>query len=193
VRDLVASLHRRLSAKAGRREVLGLEIAMHDPACVGFTEGLASLEEQIARFVDRQRAALSEDLRGGGTTKVLHHDERRAVRKRAHLEDADDVLALDGGRGAGLAEEARDRASRTALCGARNLIATGRPSEVSTAPRTTPMPPVPTTPSIRYLPQTTSPGRGSSAPHDSGLLRDDVSIAGMERNKRCLARNSAFS
>ena len=54
--------------------------------------------------------------------------------------------------------------SRDALWGARNLIATERPSDVSTAPMTTPMPPAPTTESMRYFPQTVSPGRGSPPP-----------------------------
>ncbi len=50
---------------------------------------------------------------------------------------------------------------RSAFCGARNLIATLRPREVSSAPSTTPIPPRPMMASTRYFPSSTSPGCGS--------------------------------
>lgn len=51
--------------------------------------------------------------------------------------------------------------SLRALPGARNLMATRRPSDLSSALRTTPIPPWPITDSTRYFPATTSPARGS--------------------------------
>ena len=47
-----------------------------------------------------------------GAVEVLHHHVRRAVVERADVDDADDVLALQGHHGARLAQEAVDGLGR---------------------------------------------------------------------------------
>lgn len=83
---------------------------MNDPAIVRLAERFTRLQEEVARVVDGERASVGEGLREVSPSQVLHHDERRAIRESAHLEDANDVLALDCCRCARLTEEARDSA-----------------------------------------------------------------------------------
>ena len=102
----VEDLHaRRAVGRLGDEEVLRLEVAMDDAELVRLADRLARLEEVVDGLVDRQRAPRAEDLREVAAGEVLHHDVRRAVRERADLEDADDVLALNRCGGAGLADE----------------------------------------------------------------------------------------
>ena len=82
---------------------------MHDPAGVRVAERLARLQEQVARIVERELAALLYDRRQIGAAEVLHHDVRRVVRADADLVDANDVLALDRRRRPRLAAEPRRR------------------------------------------------------------------------------------
>ena len=81
---------------------------MDDASRMRLSESLACLEDEVAGLVDGQRPALREELGEVGPAQMLHHDERGAVRQRADLEDAHDVLALDRRRRSSFPEEAGD-------------------------------------------------------------------------------------
>ena len=81
-----------------------------------------------------QRLALEERHGQEGDAAVL-----------ADLIDGDDVVVLDGGRGPGLAQEALPGRGPGGQAGSMALSATARCSCGSSAWKTTPMPPAPST------------------------------------------------
>ena len=78
---------------------------MHDPPGVRRREPLARLDDDLGRLVEREPPARAELLLQVAPGQVLHDEVRALVRQGAVVEDADDVLALNGHEGAGFALE----------------------------------------------------------------------------------------
>ena len=68
----------------------------------------------------------------------------------------------------------RRRPWSPSMCGCMNLIATRSSSCKCRAATTTPMPPAPSTLSMRYFPATTSPSRTLDSPRETTRLRPDA-------------------
>src|SRR5262249_54707349 len=96
--------------------------------------------------------------------QVLHHDVRGPVGEGPDVEGVGDVLALDGGGGPRLAEEALVGLRDGGRVRAEELER--HPLAEDQVPRrhhhAHPAPPAPRTSSTWYLPPRTSPGRGTS-------------------------------
>ena len=84
---------------------------MNNSKLVGLRESDASLKDELHRLGDGQWTVLREPVGEIAPFEEFHDDVRRAVFKRADIEDASHVLALDLHRRSGLAHEAprRDR------------------------------------------------------------------------------------
>ena len=104
----VEHLHERRAVRALRHEeVRGLEVAMDHALHVRLGQRLHRLEQVVDG--DEHRAARLGARHSAievGAVEELHHDVRRAVQERAHIEDAYRMLALDLARGLRLTLEA---------------------------------------------------------------------------------------
>src|SRR2546425_5615371 len=87
--------------------VVGLDVAVHDPALVRVREGPGDLNEDLADFGRGERAARGEHARERLAAQELH-DEVDDAAALADAVDRDDAGVLELGRGAGLALEALD-------------------------------------------------------------------------------------
>src|SRR2546425_7863188 len=88
-------------------DVVGLDVAVHDPALVRVREGPGDLDEDLADFGRGERAARGEHARERLAAQELH-DEVDDAAALADAVDRDDAGVLELGRGAGLALEALD-------------------------------------------------------------------------------------
>ena len=93
-------------------EVRGLEIPVDDALRVGAREGIACLDRPADDIRERLSTLAIELLGEVDALEMLHDDVRLTRIEAADVEDAADVLALDEGGGASLAEEALDRIRR---------------------------------------------------------------------------------
>ena len=113
LRDLgdaeVEDLDRELAIRpAHAEEVGGLEVPVDDAERVRVRDGLAGLEDEVDRLLDRQEATLLEPRREVESLEVVHHDVGTAVLQLPHVGHAGHVLSLDLGRRPGLLEKAAD-------------------------------------------------------------------------------------
>ncbi len=81
---------------------------MDDPERVRFGDRLARLEDEVDRLQQRKRPALLEQAGNVGPGEVLHDQVGNTVLERPDVEDAGHVLALNGRRRPGFAEESSD-------------------------------------------------------------------------------------
>ena len=102
---------------------------------------VGELEPQVHNLRRRQRPAL-EPLLERLAFQQLHRDERPAL-VLVDVVDGADVRVIQGRGGAGFALEPLQRMRSRAKSSGRNLRATRRPSRVSSALYTTPIPPPP--------------------------------------------------
>ncbi len=102
---------RDLDAAAVHEHVRGLQVAVDDRvvALVGVAEAVQDAVRKFPEALAGDRPVPLDDLGEGGAVHVLHRDVRRAA-LGAGVEDRDDVLAAQGGGGAGFAEEGLLRA-----------------------------------------------------------------------------------
>src|SRR5690348_15389353 len=80
---------------------------MNDPRGVRVRHRLESLQEEVDRFRDLERAALETSLEILALEK-LHHDVGLAAPHRSYVHNAHDVLALQPGDRAGFTKKARE-------------------------------------------------------------------------------------
>jgi hypothetical protein len=92
----------------GEEDVLGLEIAVDDGGAVGLGQAAADLGGDGHRGLAVEEADLGHPLVERVAGEQLEHQEGRPVFEAAGVVDVADVGAVDGGGGAGLAEEALD-------------------------------------------------------------------------------------
>src|SRR6185295_12572976 len=88
-------------------DVVGLEVAVDDPAAVGEARGAQDLDGQVDGAVGVQRRLLLDDRLQRAPLEVLHRDVVGAV-VLAAVVDGDDVLVLQAGGARRLAAEALD-------------------------------------------------------------------------------------
>ncbi len=92
------------SSAGVEQDVGGLDVAMHETACVGRIQGARQLREDTDRF-GRIQAAMSESLVEVSPLDVAHRDVED-VFGRPSLVDRDDVRVVDGSGQLRLAQEA---------------------------------------------------------------------------------------
>jgi hypothetical protein len=109
---------------------------------VRLLEGLGHLPRDGEHVLERERPPL-EPLGEVLPGHQLEDEERLAVRL-VEAVDRGDVRVVEGGEEVGFAAEPREALLVAREVGRRTLIATSRPSFVSRARYTSPMPPAPT-------------------------------------------------
>jgi hypothetical protein len=129
--------------------VRGFEIPMHDALFVGGFQRVGNLSRDRQRVRHRNRAARDED----GQVVAGHefHDQRATARVRRWVLDAvdlRDVRMIQRRQRPRLAFESREPVGIAVKEPGSNLSATSRPSFVSRARYTSPMPPSPSLPRI---------------------------------------------
>ena len=132
-----------LAAERGEKEVLGLDVAVHDAALVGLAEGARGLTDDVNGARRRQRTEARDVLGERLALQELHHVVPEAVFGGAVVEDADRVGVRELRGGVDLALEAREGARRSLACSGRRIFtATSRLRPGWYATQTSPMPPV---------------------------------------------------
>ena len=108
---LVGELANQLAPPLARREhdVLGLEIAVHDPLGVRRAQRARHLVDDRDRAQEIEAAIARQHRVQRFAVQVLHHEEDGAVVRLAEVGDVDDVRVIDQARRARLAQEALDR------------------------------------------------------------------------------------
>ena len=91
---------------------------------VGFGERVAGLEDEVDRERARELACVLEQAAEVEALEQLHDHVRLAIRKRADVVDARDVLGLEANGGLGFADEALDVLGVELTSSRRILIAT---------------------------------------------------------------------
>ena len=138
VEDLHA-VRLRLQPDVGR-----LDVAVDQPALVGRRQSPRHLPADAEHLGQRELALALQSRVERLAFEELHGQEGHAA-ILADLVDGDDVVVLDRRRGSGLAQEALPGPSRAASAGSIALRATIRSRCGSSARKTTPMPPNPST------------------------------------------------
>ena len=103
-----AEVHHHDAAGAGEHHVLGLDVAVHQARGVDRLEAGQELRGDLARLVERERAAGEEDLLQRHAVDVLHRHQLAAV-ELDEIEDAADVGRHDLARHAHLLAQRLER------------------------------------------------------------------------------------
>jgi hypothetical protein len=103
----VEHLHQRTAAEAARqKEVLRLDVAMHDPERMRLGHRFAGLRDIVGGVIERERAMLGEQRGEVAPLEELHHHEGNAGRHLADVEHLGHVLTLQPRRRPCLAKKA---------------------------------------------------------------------------------------
>jgi hypothetical protein len=91
----VEGLERQPTAGLAREEeVRGLEIAVHDALRVRGSEAATHLPEERQRLAHGELSPLDEERLEVSPVEELDHDARATVGRAQHVDDVDDVIAL---------------------------------------------------------------------------------------------------
>jgi hypothetical protein len=126
----------------GQHDAAGLEISVGDRPRVGAGEGVGQLDRDRQEPRERQ-ARPADDVAQPPTLHELHADGRPARLLLDGME-RDDVGVVERAHGPGLLMKAAQARRVAATSRGRNSRATIRPSRLSRARYTSPMPPAPT-------------------------------------------------
>ncbi len=146
-----APVHHQDLAELADHEVLGLEVAMDDPAAVGVADGLADARERVHEpakrpprrrlaepFGARRRVDLGDDLAEGATAHLLHREPEAPVGELAAIVDGDDPGCWSSAVSWASAKK-RARIEVDSTNSQRStFIASTRPNRVSRMRRTSP-------------------------------------------------------
>ena len=139
VQDLDLAVRRHL-------DVGGLEVAVDDALLVGFLQGLRDLPRDRQRLLDRKSVRASGARAGLRPPRAPWRGSGRPGRRagsRSSIRRRTRCWVVEGGEQARLALETGRRSASSASATGSTLIAASRPSFVSVARYTSPMPPAP--------------------------------------------------
>ncbi len=94
---------------SGKKDILGLDVAMHDTGCMCRGQRAAHLPDDGDRIMWRERATLVDHGAELHPVEKLTHDERSTVRCSADVVNTDDVWTVDRRCHFGLALKSRHR------------------------------------------------------------------------------------
>ena len=125
----------------GDENIGGLDVAMNDVFAMSGIERFGNLDGEVEEPLEVHRLAGYGVLQSLAV-QILHGDERAAI-FRSDIVDSADIGMIQGRSGLRFALELASACGSLATSSGRNLRATNRCRRVSSALKTTPIPPPP--------------------------------------------------